>query len=200
MIEVENTTMDGSKVNLNRSIKAVITRCGVAKGAQRSCPFKMVIEKKRWLQPSQIRKLLEANKSLQEINTLLVDEDNPFFTYKGSIWLDDDETYTLLDTDVIVEDNGFTLTADVVADRSQRGFFPNKLLLGKSCNVVGKIRVRKISESMEGELTIGNGHCSDNYWLLFDSSTNDSDVASEYSIFYRSRDNWILLDSFEKGS
>jgi len=142
-------------------MKTVYSKRGSVLGPAGSRAIKMEVEKLRLLAPSQIRKLLEDNKSLAEIKAIIEEDENPSFIYRGEIWLDG-MGYKLIGIDLACKEDETVLKAELAEFRE--GIW--------SCtigNIVGHIETRENTKSAEGKLVIDDGLFCGSYTVLLDS-------------------------------
>ena len=147
-------------------IKSVCTKSGFVLGPAESLlksarPIRIEIERLRLIIPSQIRELLENEKSLDEIKTFVERDANPSFVYRGKIWLDG-MAHSLVELDLAYEGGETVLKADVAEVQENIWFQGSK-------NVIGHIKAKEGTLGTEGELVIDEGPMSGSYKLFLSS-------------------------------
>lgn len=166
---MRNMTRSGSKTERASPapIKSVCTTSGFVLGPDGSLlksarPIRIEIERLRLIIPSQIRELLEKEKSLAEIKAFVEKDSNPSFIYRGKMWLDE-MAHSLVGLDLAYEGNETILRADV-AEIHEDIWFQG------SSNIIGHIKAKEGTWGAEGELVIDNGSLSGSYKLFLSST------------------------------
>ena len=166
---MRNMTRSGSKTKRTSSvpIKSVCTTSGFVLGPDGSLlksarPIRIEIERLRLIIPSQVRELLENEKSLDEIKAFVERDANPSFIYRGKIWLDG-MAHSLVGLDLTYESNETILNADV-AEIQEDIWFQG------SSSIIGHIKAKEGVWGTKGELEIDKGPLSGSYKLFLNST------------------------------
>ncbi len=158
-------------------IKTICVKSGFALGPAGSFfksarPLRIEIEGLRLLSPAQIKDLLNARRSIEEIKMLIEEEANPSFIYRGNMTVDR-ERFRLVDVDFRSEGSETLLKADLAEVRKGPESIWSSEVVG---DVIGRIETKEMAEGVgdaAGTLLIREGNLSGKYKVHLNAPFGD---------------------------